>query len=57
MIKTYFFIALAPIRLWTLFPWIRSYSNGFEFTWVFLVLARYWVDEDKEGYEDEEYEV
>jgi len=40
-IRTHFLIAIAPIRLWTVFPWIRTCPNGVEFTWLFLVLARY----------------
>lgn len=54
MIRTHFVVAIAPIRLWTLIPWVSSFSNGFEFTWAFLVIARYWEEEE---YEDEEYEV
>lgn len=43
MIKVYYYIAVAPhIRFWTIVPWIRTWRSGIEFTWLFLVAARYW---------------
>lgn len=53
MTKTHFLMAIAPIRLWTVFPWIRTYNNGVEFTWLFLVLARYWEKVAGEGCDEE----
>jgi len=43
IIRVYYYIAVAPhIRFWTIFPWIRTWHCGAEFTWLFLVVARYW---------------
>ncbi len=36
---------------WSIFPWIETSYNGWQFTWVFFKLTRYGCDES--GLDDE----
>jgi len=40
--RYHYFVGVPHIRFWTIVPWIRTWPSGAEFTWLFLVAARYW---------------
>ena len=41
-------VGTRPIGDWTIFPWVMTDVEGFEFTWLFMV-AGYLRDEHTDG--------